>query len=152
MRGHAEIAQVWPRDGRLRLVGDLHGHRRAGGLVGRLRAPAPAGWSLLLILRNDRGRPWRLRCPADLRDTRFDVSLPVTDLAPDGLHVPAYWDVWLSCGEGRLRAGRRLDGVPDKKHVMVFPGQPVPRGRSSVLVRPYYTVNDNLSVEVLPAR
>ncbi|MFI7275119.1 hypothetical protein [Streptomyces sp. NPDC049879] len=154
MSGHAEIAEVWPRDGRLRLVGALNGHAPRRRALDRLRAltTAAGDWSLQFVLRDDRGRPWRLRYPAPLDGTRFDVSLPVADLAPEDLRVPAYWDVWLSAPDARLRAGRLLDGITGKKEIMVYPGQSVPRADAAVLVRPYYTVKDNLSVEVRPAR
>ncbi|WP_052849970.1 hypothetical protein [Streptomyces avicenniae] len=157
MSGHAEIDEVWPRDGRLRLVGRLHGPppgHAARGALGRLRTRTAEAreWSVQFVLREDRGRPWRLRYPARLDGARFDVTLPVADLAPEALRLPARWDVWLADGSARLRAGRFLDGVTGKKEIMVFPGQSVSRTDTAVLVRPYYTVKDNLSVEVRPKR
>jgi hypothetical protein len=140
---HAEIAQVWPRDGRLRLVGHLHGER-----------PAPGGaaddWRLLLVLRGDEEKR-RLRYPAPLDGEDFDVSLPVADLVSDGLPVPAQWDLYLA-GKGakKLRLARLLDDIKSKKKIMVFPAQPVSAPAGKALVKPYYTVHDNLSVECLP--
>ncbi|MGK5532366.1 hypothetical protein [Streptomyces sp. URMC 129] len=144
MNGHAELEQVWPRDGRLRLVGRLHGHDAAPG-----GAAAGGAWALRLELREGDGRC--LHYPTALDGSAFDVSLPVDDLAPEGIALPAYWDAYLvpdpSAPAPRLRVGRLLDDIRGKKRIMVFPGQPV-TGSRRVLVKPYYTLKDNLSVEV----
>jgi hypothetical protein len=142
MKAHAEIAQVWPRDGRLRLVGRLHGHE-----------PGPAeaaGWALELVVR-DADEP-RLRYPAPLAEGRFDASLPVGDLTPAGLPMPATWDIYLASGSARLRAGRLLDDISGKKKIMIFPAQPVRAAGRTVLVKPYYTINDYLAIECLPEK
>ncbi|MFW6689788.1 sulfotransferase family protein [Streptomyces sp. MAR4 CNX-425] len=141
---HAEIAEVWPRDGAVRLTGSLHGVADAAG---------DGPWSLLLVRRDQEDQ--QLRYPAELADGAFDVTVPVADLAPDGLTPPAQWDIHLAAGTGgaevRLRAGRHLDGITGKKNIMVFPGQPARVDGADVEVKPYYTVKDNLSVEILPA-
>ncbi|MDT0318900.1 hypothetical protein [Streptomyces millisiae] len=147
MSGHAELAQVWPRDGALRLVGRLHDHE-----------PEPAtaaAWTLRLTPRGAAGE--RALCyPAPLDGMAFDASLPVADLVPEGpFEPPALWDVWLAPPEDSgagLRVGRLLDDIRGKKKIMVFPGQQVTRGDLTMLVRPYYTIKENLSVEVLPGR
>jgi hypothetical protein len=142
---HAEVERVWPRDGLLRVTGRLHGAVAAG------RAGA---WSLHLVRRDAGSAP--LRRPAPLDGLRFDVTLPVADLVPADLAGLALWDLYLTPGGPgeRLRVGRLLDDITGKKKIMVFPEQVVPavapRG-GHVLVRPYYTVKDNLSVEVRPA-
>lgn len=141
---HAEIAEVWPRDGAVRLTGRLHGVAGTSG---------SGPWELLLVRRDHEDR--QLRYPAELSDGGFDVTVPVADLAPAGLTPPAQWDIHLTAGEGgtevRLRAGRHLDGITGKKNIMVFPGQPARVDGTDVEVKPYYTVHDNLSVEVLPS-
>ncbi|MFD3374538.1 MULTISPECIES: hypothetical protein [unclassified Streptomyces] len=143
MKPHAEIAEVWPRDGRVRLVGHIHGH------------PAEGEWRLLLTLRSHAEQ--RLDYPAQVKGDRFEGELPVADLAAAtgtadtaeagigaraGIEVEE-WDIHLTDGEVELRAGRRLDDIHGKKKIMVFPEQRV-RGFG---VRPYYTVKDNLSLE-----
>ncbi|MGP3967642.1 hypothetical protein [Streptomyces sp. 6N223] len=142
---HAEIAQVWPRDGRLRFVGRLHGEGPAPGQA--------EDWRLLLVLRGDEEKR-RLRYAAPLDGEGFDVSLPVEDLVADGLPVPAQWDLYLTGGGSRpakkLRLARLLDDIENKKKIMVFPAQPVSARAGKALVKPYYTVHDNLSVECLP--
>lgn len=146
MNAHAEIQQVWPRDGRIRFVGELHGHTPD--------ASAAGSWQLLLVLRGTpRGTEQRLRYDAPLDGVRFDVSLPVDDIALDGLPA-ATWDLHLCSGDGpgelRLRAGRHLDGIRDKKTIMVYPAQSVTTDEDGTVVRPFYTVNSNLSVECVP--
>lgn len=151
---HAEIAQIWPRDGRLRLVGSLHGQRQAAGAAGE--------WRLLAVLRGEEERILDFPVPLDGApgpgSGRFDVSAPVADFVPDDLPVPAQWDLYLSripsgdtgSGARRLRAGRLLDDIKGKKKIMVFPAQPVTAAGRKVLVKPYYTVHDNVSVECRP--
>ncbi|MGP4110729.1 hypothetical protein ACTWP5_07405 [Streptomyces sp. 4N509B] len=159
---HAEIAQIWPRDGRLRFVGRLHGVRTSAA-----RADA---WRLLLVPRGDSEardeegqEEHALRYPAPLdgeSGDRFDVSLPVTDLLADGVPLPAQWDLYLTRdagsdapgdGEGeRLRLAKLLDDIKGKKKIMVFPAQSAAAPTGKALVKPYYTVHDRLSVECLP--
>ncbi|NGO13742.1 sulfotransferase [Streptomyces sp. HC44] len=140
---HAEIDKVWTRDGRIRITGALHGES----------APPDVRWRLLLVPRGDKKR--RLIYPATLDGTRFDASFPVSDLARDDVSEPSkpsQWDIHLVTdtddGEVRLRAGRHLDDLKDKKRTLVFPAQrALLDGGHAVLVKPYYTVKDNLSVE-----
>ncbi|MFF1392238.1 hypothetical protein ACFVZD_00265 [Streptomyces sp. NPDC058287] len=133
MKAHAEIEQVWPRDGRIRVVGRLHGTRaQAGGRV----------WRLLLVRRGRADH--QLRYAARLDGDRFECELPVEDLAAYEAAGTDRWDLHLTDGSVRLRAGRRLDDIRGKKTVMVYPWQPV---RGTFGVRPYFTVEDNLSLE-----
>ncbi len=141
MNAHAEIEEVWPRDGRLRLVGRVHGRDPAGA----------EQWKLLLVLRDRESE--QLRYDATRDGGGFDVALPVDDLALDGL-ARATWDLHLVCGTGedeeRLRVGRHLDDIQDKKRIYVFPAQSVTSDEDGTVVRPFYTVHDNLSVECVP--
>ncbi|MFE9648380.1 hypothetical protein ACFYO0_30575 [Streptomyces sp. NPDC006365] len=133
MRPHAEVEEVWPRDGRIRLVGRIHG--RAAGDTD--------GWRLLLVLR---GTDRRLRYPARVKGDRFESELPVSDLADRDAEAGGEveeWDIHLTDGEAELRVGRQLDDIRGKKKIMVFPEQRL----SGWSVRPYYTVKDNLSLE-----
>lgn len=144
VKGHAEVYQVWPRDGRIRIIGD----------IAAPRAPLDADWHLVLTLRG--GEERRLRYPAPLDRGRFETVFPVADLVPAALPLPAQWDIHLTAqtsgGEVRLRAGRLLDDIQGKKKIMVFPAQRTPHPTGSALVKPYYTVKDNLSVQCLPQR
>ncbi|WP_151480313.1 hypothetical protein [Streptomyces albicerus] len=130
MKPHAEITEVWPRDGRVRLVGRIHGR------------PADGYWRLLLTRRGRAGH--RLDYPAQVKGDRFESELLIADLAAaaDTAEVEE-WDIHLTDGEAELRAGRRLDDVHGKKKIMVFPEQRI----HGLSVRPYYTVKDNLSLK-----
>jgi hypothetical protein len=129
VKPHAEIAEVWPRDGHVRLVGRLHGH------------PAAGAWELLVVRR---ARPeQKLRYPARLDGDRFDGELPIRDLVADDPAEVEEWDIHLTDGTVELRAGRQLDDIRGKKKIMVYPEQHV----AGLSVRPYYTVKDNLSLE-----
>lgn len=130
MKPHAEITEVWPRDGRLRLVGRIHGR------------PADGDWRLLFTRRGRTDH--RLDYPAQVKGDRFEGELPIADLAAAADTAEAEeWDIHLTDGEAELRAGRRLDDIHGKKKIMIFPEQRV----HGLSVRPYYTVKDNLSLE-----
>lgn len=143
MMAHAEIHQVWPRDGRIRIVGRLEGE-----------APGKdsSAWQLLLTLRDDEDQQIRYDAPVD-EEGRFDTSLSVDDVALDGL-PSATWDLHLTSPaaseEKQLRVGRHLDDIEDKKKIMIFPAQSVTSDEDATVVRPFYTVKNNLSVECLP--
>ncbi|WP_234046011.1 hypothetical protein [Streptomyces adelaidensis] len=131
MRGkpHAEITEVWPRDGHIRLVGRIHGH------------PADGVWRLVLTRRARAGR--RLSYAAEVKGDRFESALPVADLAAADYAPVEEWDIHLTDGEVELRAGKHLDDVRGKKKIFVYPEQRI----GNLSVRPYYTIKDNLSLE-----
>ncbi|MFF0725569.1 sulfotransferase family protein [Streptomyces sp. NPDC004134] len=136
----AEVTEVWPRDGLIRIVGRLHGVPAAGDVAPR--------WRLAVTLTGSPER--RLDYPATLHGETFEVSVPVADLAPSGIALPAKWDLHLTAGAGarevRLRATRILDDIEQKKNIMVFPAQSVSSDADTIQVKPYYTVRDNLSI------
>ncbi|WP_030381651.1 MULTISPECIES: hypothetical protein [unclassified Streptomyces] len=133
MKPHAEIAEVWPRDGHIRLTGRLHGPTATGTGTG--------SWELLVVRRS---RPeQRLRYPVRLTGDRFEAGLPIADLVTEDPAALEEWDLHLTDGTAELRAGRRLDDIRGKKKIMVFPEQRI----EGLSVRPYYTVKDNLSLE-----
>ncbi|MFI6082944.1 hypothetical protein ACIBBB_18525 [Streptomyces sp. NPDC051217] len=59
------------------------------------------------------------------------------------------WDVYVrpAAGASRIRVARLLDDVADRKAVFVYPAATL----GGVTVRPYYTVDNDLSVAVAPA-
>lgn len=85
---------------------------------------------------------------------RFEVTFPVAELVPAGLSGPQKWDLHLAMARGtaesRLRAGRHLDDIRSKKNIMVFPAQYATRDGIRARLRPFYTVNNNLSVACAP--
>lgn len=161
--GHAELAEVWPRDGHIRLLGQVHRPEAEGRATAGARPGADGAWRLRLVLREGESAPRAAAGELEYDLTRlapdghFEASFPVADLVPDGLPLPATWDVYLhppasgEPGAAPLRVGRRLDDIRDKKRIMLFPAQPVSGAAGSALVRPYYTVKENLSVRCRPA-
>ncbi|WP_428951699.1 hypothetical protein [Streptomyces sp. cg35] len=134
MKPHAEVEQVWPRDGRIRVVGRLYG----------LAAGAGDGWRLLLTRRSRTDHV--LRYGSALDGDRFACEWAVSDLAAyDGFSGADQWDLHLTDGGLKLRVGRKLDDIRGKKAVLVYPRQAVPGAGFGV--RPYFTVEDNLSLE-----
>ncbi|MBV2363284.1 hypothetical protein ACFPZ0_15950 [Streptomonospora nanhaiensis] len=144
----AEIAEVWPRDGRIRVVGDIHGHPD----------PASTRWLLVLQLRD---HDTRLTYDLPGAGARFDAAVPLADLVPadPGTRAAAVkWDLYLAPEDAAdlgtdhwLRVGRRLDDIRGKKKIMVFPVQYVRSDDGTALaIQPFYTIKDNLSVECAP--
>ncbi|WP_338701508.1 hypothetical protein V2W30_30400 [Streptomyces sp. Q6] len=134
VKPRAEVEQVWPRDGRIRVVGRLHG----------LTDGAGARWRLLLTRRSRTEHV--LRYDAEREGADFTCTWKVSDLAAyDGFTGTEQWDLHLTDGSHTLRVGRKLDDIRGKKAVMVYPEQPVPG--ADFAVRPYFTVEDNLSLE-----
>jgi hypothetical protein len=132
VKPHAEIEEVWPRDGRIRLVGRIHG------------CAARGDWRLVLTRRARADQ--RLDYTARLTGDRFECEMPLSDLAAAD-HAPVEeWDIHLTDGAAELRAGRRLDDVHGKKKIFVYPEQYA----DGLRVRPYYTIKDNLSLECRP--
>jgi len=79
------------------------------------------------------------RIPLDV----FDTDLPGTE----------FWDLYLRIENGStLRLGGFLDDVVDKKSALVFPARDVPALSGSRSVRPYFTVNNGLSVRSAPVQ
>ncbi|HEV2812118.1 MAG TPA: glycosyltransferase, partial [Solirubrobacteraceae bacterium] len=134
----------------------------------RVRARAEAG---RLVVECTPLAPWaevrRARVESDALVVEVDVAAPGEAAAPGapeagplrallrggGAEVAApggrlpyaqlcegVWDLFA----GELRVGRHRDGVPGKRGVVVFPA----RTAGGLEVRPYYTVEDNLSVRV----
>jgi hypothetical protein len=90
-----------------------------------------------LVLRTDPPGEVVARQRAEAREVAAAGGrLAFADLA-DGV-----WDLYA----GDLRVGRHRDGLPGKRDVVVFPA----RRAGASEARPYYTVEDNLSVRVGP--
>ncbi|GAA3227275.1 hypothetical protein [Actinocorallia longicatena] len=148
---HAEIEEVWPREGRVRLDGSLIDAAPGGRLL-ELRCTAPPSRSLLhraaaRVLRGPRLR----RFPAVVEGTLFSTTFPVSAFAR-----PRPWPEWemylvpLAAGSpaAELRLGRHLDDVPKKAEVYVYPAQKA-RG---VRVKPVFTDGDHLALRCRRAR
>lgn len=69
---------------------------------------------------------------------------------PEAGKAPVIWDVYVrpATGAPRIRVARLLDDIADRKTVFVYPAAML----DGVSARPYYTLDNDLSVEVAPRR
>lgn len=137
--GHAEVGRVWPRDGLIRVEGGWHGVK-----VGRWQT-----WRADIVLRD---HPDRLEYPAATGPDGFSFAVPVDELITPWLRAAPpdngqIWDVHLvrPGGGTRLRVGRRLDDIADKRDIFVYPLQR-PSMDPGLLVRPFYTPRNWLGI------
>ncbi|WP_020137147.1 hypothetical protein [Streptomyces sp. 351MFTsu5.1] len=126
---HAEVGRVDVTDRALTVAARLHG------------SPLTEGARVELRLRRDAGVTRTLE-PQVRADGRA-----FTHTVDDTLDLdPGIWDMFLrpSPGAPPIRLARLLDDVADRKEVFVYPGATV----GGAVVRPYYTVDNDLSLEV----
>lgn len=124
---HAEVDRVDVTGRALTVAARLHG------------APLSAGADVQLRLR--RGGVARTLQPTASKDGR-GFSFTVDDEDLDA----GIWDMFVrpDSGSAPIRLARLLDDVADRKNVFVYPSVPL----GGAVVRPYYTVDNDLSLEV----
>lgn len=145
---HAEAGELRVVDGGMVLRGRLYGAL----LTGTARLEAHARVSAETVAAGTE-RPAAVVATAgggpsgdDGRDgsagTAFVAELPYAALADAAL-----WDLWLrpETDAEPVRIARILDDVPDKKRIFTYPAQ---RLAGASAVRPYYTLDNDLSVRV----
>ncbi|MCH6159503.1 hypothetical protein [Streptomyces marispadix] len=173
---HAEAGPLEVANGSVALRGTLHGARLSATatLEAHPRDPAAAPVSVPLhedacdrrdgpSARSGHGTPVRpghgtsaqpdhggtVRTEHSGPAPRFTARLPLEALpSPSG---PRVWDLWVrpAAGEEPVRLARILDDVPDKKRIFSYPPQRVTAADgSAVSVRPYYTLDNDLSIRV----
>nr|WP_280853008.1 MULTISPECIES: hypothetical protein [unclassified Streptomyces]MDH6520826.1 hypothetical protein [Streptomyces sp. SAI-090]MDH6553045.1 hypothetical protein [Streptomyces sp. SAI-041]MDH6582911.1 hypothetical protein [Streptomyces sp. SAI-133]MDH6615082.1 hypothetical protein [Streptomyces sp. SAI-135] len=125
---HAEVGRVDVTGGTLGFAARLHGASLRDGAEVRLR------------LRRGEGAVRTLE-PLVAEDGR-SFSFTVDDETLDS----GVWDLYVRPAPGApmIRLARLLDDVADRKHVFVYPGATA----GKAVVRPYYTVDNELSLEV----
>ncbi|AWE48663.1 transferase [Streptomyces nigra] len=134
---HAEVAGIDVTDRSTTVRARLHG------------ASLTEGGCVLLRLRGGKGveRTVAPQPGTDGRDLAFTVDH--ADLLAEGGTGDRVWDVFVRPGAGDdtavIRAGRLLDDVADRKEIFVYPAATA----GEFAVRPYYTVDNDLAVEVL---
>ncbi|MFE0674145.1 transferase [Streptomyces sp. NPDC058867] len=132
---HAEVAGIDVTEGSIAVKARLHGADLAPGAVVRLRARGAEGIERTVESQIE-------------RDGRFTFALGFEELVAAGGPGSRVWDVSLrpQPGEGTpsIRIGRLLDDLADRKEVFVYPTVTV----GGAAVRPYYTVDNDLSIEV----
>ncbi|MGW4496532.1 transferase [Streptomyces sp. NPDC004376] len=136
---HAETDRVDVGERTTRVTARLHGTEFTDDGVVRVR------------LRGSRDREVTVTPAVDADRRGFAFTVDHAELVgaetPD---APGYWDVYVlpEAGAAPVRAGRLLDDVADRKHSFVHPTARV----GGATVRPYYTVDNDLSFDVGPAR
>lgn len=127
---HAEVEEVHPLDGEIRITGWL---AYAGSRPG-------AAARLVAVAREGGGREgWDAR----LDGTDFDACLDVHAFTR---WEPSLWDLWLDAGDVHARLATFLDDAPGKRGTLSYPRQVVAAGGRPMSVRPYYTLKDGLAV------
>ncbi|WP_406448000.1 hypothetical protein OG782_04005 [Streptomyces sp. NBC_00876] len=88
-------------------------------------------------------------------DQDFSFTVDYEELVAEGGgpgagEAPVIWDVYVrpAAGAPRIRVARLLDDIADRKTVFVYPAATL----GGVSARPYYTLDNDLSVEVAPRR
>ncbi|WP_329377832.1 hypothetical protein [Streptomyces sp. NBC_01716] len=151
------------KDGRLAVRAWLRtAHAEAGRIVfsgqvmtARARlfgARLGEGAAALLHRRGKDGPVRQLALRADgARDLSFTVDYQdlLAERGQPGAAAQDIWDVYVrpAAGAARIRVARLLDDVADRKSVFVYPAATL----GGVTVRPYYTVDNDLSVAVAPS-
>lgn len=150
---HAEAGPLRVVDGGMVVRGMLYGARltAAARLEAYPRDAVEAPPVSVPVLGEGQERDTR-----DTRDTRdghrepaprFTARLPLDALALSS--GPRVWNLWLRPSEHEepVRLARILDDVPDKKRIFSYPPQRVTGPDGAVRsVRPYYTLDNDLSV------
>lgn len=130
---HAETERIVVTDeGTISVTGRLHGASFGSGAVVRVR-----------LRGTGTVRTVEPRVEGDKRSFQFELECgELAGLAGrEGV-----WDVHVrpAAGASAVRVGRLLDDVADRKEVFVYPAADV----DGQAVRPYYTLDNDLSVEV----
>ncbi|GAA3506383.1 hypothetical protein GCM10019016_134980 [Streptomyces prasinosporus] len=132
---HAEAGHVDIADGAMTVRARLHGAGLSEGAAVRLRLRGGGGTE----------RAYRIH-PAG--DGDFSFTVAYGELV-EGAAGPRVWDAFLrpAADAPPVRIGRLFDDVADRKGVYVYPRVTV----GGAVVRPYYTVDNDLAVEVTAA-
>ncbi len=133
---HAEVERVDVTDRSMTVRARLHGATLDDGATVRLR------------LRGGDGVVRALEPQAASDGRAFSFTVAYGELAAGHGAGSRVWDLSVqprtAAGASPIRLGRLLDDVADRKEIVVYPRAAV----GGVAVRPYYTVDNDLSVEV----
>ena len=132
LAAHAELVRV-------RVEGD------ALALTATVPADADAADPLLLVTR--RGDGATVSLPASIDGGLVEARVELAGLAERAVSRDAeVWDLSVVAGGATLRLGRHFDDLPGKRDLVILPA----RRAGAREVRPYYTVEDNLSIRSGP--
>jgi hypothetical protein len=144
---HVEAGQLRVADGSMVLHGRLYGARLGG--TARLEAharDAAATPVCVPVSRRADGPGGEEGTEREELTSDLSAALPLAAL-PAAAKV---WDLWLRPQEGAeaVRVARILDDVADKKRIFSYPLQRVADAGGDRTVRPFYTLDNDLSVRV----
>ncbi|MFJ2094032.1 hypothetical protein ACIOEW_32955 [Streptomyces sp. NPDC087901] len=139
---HAEAGRIVLADDSMTVTARLFGARLGEGAAVSLNRRGQNSTVRQIALRAEGGQ-----------DFSFTVDygdLVAEDGGPGAGEAPVFWDVYVRAATGtpRIRVARLLDDIADRKAVFVYPAAAL----DGVAARPYYTVDNDLSVEVAPRR
>lgn len=136
---HAEVEGVEVTERSMTVRARLHGAALSAGAVVRLR------------LRGSSGAVWTREPRVESDGRRFTFAVDFEELIGADGTGSRVWDVSVRTGPDAggpvIRIGRLLDDVADRKEIFVYPSATV----GGVAVRPYYTVDNDLSMEASPS-
>lgn len=94
-----------------------------------------------------------VRCAAMVAGDRYAARLALGELVTGGVETDV-WDLQLDFGGevAPARLGAHLDDVPNKKDVMIYPPRSIGEEGAEQELRPYFTVENNLSISSRPVR
>ncbi|WP_405674652.1 hypothetical protein OG292_02135 [Streptomyces sp. NBC_01511] len=135
---HAEAGRIVFAGHSMTVRARLFGARLGEGAAALLHRRGRDTVVRQLALRAEGGQDFSFT--ADYQDLLAERGQP-----GDGA-APAVWDVYVlpAAGASRIRVARLLDDVADRKTVFVYPAATL----GGVTVRPYYTVDNDLAVDV----
>ncbi|MES9622802.1 transferase [Streptomyces tuirus] len=130
---HAEARAIGIEDRALTVTARLHGAELHEDATVRLR-----------LRGTDTVRTLRPRADDDGKG--FSFTAGPGDLTADGGGAGRIWDLFVcpTAGATPIRVARLLDDVADRKHVHVYPAVEA----DGSAFRPYYTVDNDLAIEV----
>ncbi|MEU3250667.1 transferase [Streptomyces sp. NPDC006997] len=137
---HAEITRMTATDRSLTVHVWLHGAPLTESATVRLRPRGGAGAARVLPARPDGD--------GDGGGQGFSFTVDYAELVTDGGGAPRVWDAFVKAESAGapVRISRLLDDVADRKGIFVYPTATV----GGATVRPYYTVDNDLAVQVTP--
>ncbi|MEV7030118.1 transferase [Streptomyces sp. NPDC093272] len=128
---HAEVEAVHVTDRSMTVRARLHGATLGAAPAVRLRVRGGGGTERTVV-------------PATEKDGRgFSFTVDYGELAGDTSAGNRVWDLSVTIdGETSVRIGRLLDDVAERKDIFVLPTAVI----GGAVVRPYYTVDNDLSI------
>ncbi|MFJ2442641.1 hypothetical protein ACIOWG_19780 [Streptomyces sp. NPDC087658] len=119
---------------------------RALTVRGRLFGASPGKGATVLLVRRGKGGPVRESALTPEGRRGFSFTADYAGLLAGHGTAREIWDIFIrpTADAPRIRVGRLLDDLADRKEVFVYPAVT----RDGVSVRPYYTVDNDLAVDV----